>query len=140
MPTTGIQVFSRTGVTYKNNVTISSNNGKGTSARLSLTDTRNSWILPNTGYENQTVSFSFQTKMNKWIKFNAKANYLHKASDNTPPQGYNKSNPLYFLMWSMNNVSMKGIQGRILLGSLYEGELRVQPRRRRRHGEPSGQL
>ncbi len=96
-----------TGVTYKNNVTISSNNGKGTSARLSLTDTRNSWILPNTGYENQTVSFSFQTKMNKWIKFNAKANYLHKASDNTPPQGYNKSNPLYFLMWSMNNVSMK---------------------------------
>lgn len=96
-----------TGVTYKNNATISTNNGKGTSARLSVTDTRNNWILPNTGYENQTVSFAFNTKMNKWIKFNAKANYLHKASDNTPPQGYNKSNPLYFLMWSLNNISMK---------------------------------
>lgn len=96
-----------TGVTYKNNITLSSNNGKGTSSRLSVTDTHNNWIMPNTGYQNQSVSFSFQTKMNKWIKFRAKANYLHKASDNTPPQGYNKSNPLYFLMWSMNNVSMK---------------------------------
>lgn len=96
-----------TGVTYKNNITLSSNNGKGTSSRLSITDTHNNWIMPNTGYQNQSVSFSFQTKMNKWIKFRAKANYLHKASDNTPPQGYNKSNPLYFLMWSMNNVSMK---------------------------------
>lgn len=75
-----------TGVTYKNNITLSSNNGKGTSSRLSVTDTHNNWIMPNTGYQNQSVSFSFQTKMNKWIKFRAKANYLHKASDNTPPQ------------------------------------------------------
>lgn len=51
-----------TGVTYRNNITVSSNNGKGTSARLSITDTRNDWILPNTGYKNQTVSVALNTK------------------------------------------------------------------------------
>ena len=35
---------------------------QGTSARLSITDTRNDWILPNTGYKNQTVSVALNTK------------------------------------------------------------------------------
>ncbi len=97
----------RTGATFKNNVTVSSNNGKGTTARLSFTDTHNSWILPNTGYNNQTVSFSFSTKMNQWIKFTSKVNYLHKASDNMPISGYNNNNPLYYILWGTTNNSMK---------------------------------
>lgn len=97
----------RTGTTFKNNVTVSSNNGKGTLSRLSFTDTHNNWILPNTGYQNQTVSFSFTTKMNKWLKFTSKVNYLHKASDNMPITGYNTSNPLYYILWGTTNNSME---------------------------------
>jgi hypothetical protein len=40
----------KTGVTCTNTVTISGNNGKGTTGRLSFTDENNHWILPNTGY------------------------------------------------------------------------------------------
>ena len=97
----------RTGVTYKNNVTVSTNNGKGTMARLSITDTHNNWIMPNTGYQNQTVSFSFNTKMNKWLKFQAKANYLHKTSDNMPISGYSSSVPTYYILWGTTNNSMR---------------------------------
>ncbi len=97
----------KTGTTFKNNATISSNNGKGTTARISITDTRNNWILPNTGYQNQTISLSFATNMNKWIKLTAKVNYLHKSSDNTPTTGYNSQSPFYFLIWGTTNNSIQ---------------------------------
>ena len=97
--------FMETGVTYRNNITVSSNNGKGTSARLSITDTRNDWILPNTGYKNQTVSVALNTKMNKWMKLQARVNYLHKSSDNLPVQGYSNQSPFYMLIWGNTNIS-----------------------------------
>lgn len=97
----------QTGTTFKNNATITSNNGKGTTARLSVTDTHNNWIMPNTGYQNQTVSLSFNTKMNKWLKLSAKVNYLHKASDNMPISGYNNNSPLYYILWGTTNNSMQ---------------------------------
>lgn len=96
--------FCQTGVTYRNNITVSSNNGKNQSARLSVTDTRNDWILPNTGYQTQTISLSFDTKMNKWLKLSARVNYLHKESDNMPVTGYNNQNPFYTLLWSTTNI------------------------------------
>ena len=96
--------FCETGVTYRNNVTVSSNSGKGQSSRISVTDTRNKWILPNTGYNNQTVSFAFNTKMSKWVKFQTRVNYLHKESDNMPMMGYNVQSPFYQLIWAQTNV------------------------------------
>lgn len=96
--------FLETGVTYRNNITVSSNNGKGQSARLSISDIRNDWILPNTGYQNQTVSFAFNSKMNKWIKASVRGNYLHKSSDNMPVSGYNTQSPFYMLMWGATNI------------------------------------
>ncbi|MDR2448672.1 MAG: TonB-dependent receptor plug domain-containing protein, partial [Prevotellaceae bacterium] len=61
----------RTGVTYNNTVSIEGNNGNGTNSRFSFTDTRNDWILPNTGYKQQTVSLTFHTEVNKYINLNA---------------------------------------------------------------------
>ena len=97
-----------TGTTFNNTVTLSGNNGKGTSARLSITDTRNDWIMPNTGYEKQSVSMSLNTSINKWIDVSTKVNYIHKASDNMPVSGYSANNPLYLLVWgfSCNPVSV----------------------------------
>ena len=94
--------FFETGTTFKNTVTIDGSNGKGSSARLSLTSTNNDWILPNTGYDMQTVNFSGTTKLNDWIKLNAKATYTHKKSDNMPVMGYSAANPLYLLAWGFS--------------------------------------
>ncbi len=106
----------RTGTTFKNSVTLTSNNGKGTNARVSVTDTRNNWIMPNTGYANTSVSFSFTTKMNKWIKFQAKANYLHKTSDNMPISGYSTSAPTYYILWGTTNNSMRLYKDEYFMG------------------------
>ncbi len=97
-----------TGTTFNNTVTIDGGNGKGGNARLSVTDTHNDWILPNTGYQKQTVSFSGTTELNKWIKVSAKVNYNHRKSDNMPVSGYGSYNPLYLLTWgfSCNPISV----------------------------------
>ena len=105
-----------TGVTYRNSVTIDGNNGKGTTSRISITDARNEWILPNTGYKNQTLAFSFKTDMNKWITFNAKVNYYHKSSDNTPQSGYQPNSAMYGISWGRNNVPISAWRDEYLLG------------------------
>ena len=106
----------QTGVTYNNSVTISSNNGNGMDTRLSVTDTRNDWILPNTGYSRQTVSLAVNGKMNKWIDLNARVNYLHRASDNVPQSGYSSANPTYGLVYGFTNNSIKNYYDEYFLG------------------------
>ncbi len=97
----------KTGTTWDNSVTIEGGNGKGTSARLSLKDTRNDWILPNTGYTKQSVALTFNTQMSKYIKLNAKVNYYRTDSDNMPSSAYNNNSVMYQLVWSKNTDSMK---------------------------------
>ena len=53
------------GVTLNNSLAISGSNGEGQNIRFSVTDTRNKWILPNTGYQKQAYAFSFETPVNK---------------------------------------------------------------------------
>ena len=71
--------FFRTGVTYSNSISIEGGNGKGNSARVSFKDMRNDWIVPNTGYESQNLSFSFSTRISKAVTVSGKANYYGKA-------------------------------------------------------------
>lgn len=92
----------QTGLTYSNTVTIDGSDGKNTSTRFSFTDFRNDWILPNTGFDKQTVSLSFNTKMSEFVKLNVKVNYYNKSSDNMPGGGYNETNPMYALIWGFN--------------------------------------
>lgn len=96
----------KTGVTYNNSVTIDGGNGNGTSTRFSYSDTHNDWILPNTGYEKQNISLSYNTEVNKYIKLNAKVNYYHKATDNMPVSGYSAASPMYSLVWGFNTNSI----------------------------------
>lgn len=102
--------FYETGLTFKNNISVSGNNGKGTSVRASFQDTRNNWIVPNMGYNQETVSFSVSSKLNKVVKFNAKVNYYRKKSDNLPTTGYNISSPVYQLMWNYPSVDISSFE------------------------------
>lgn len=96
--------FFDTGVTWNNNISVSGNNGKGTSVRVSVTDVRNDWIVPNTGYKQQTFSISLSQQINKYIKLDAKVNYYRKDSDNLPMTGYSGSSIMYPLLWNTPNV------------------------------------
>ncbi len=96
----------RNGITYNNSVSVSGSNGKGTNVRFSVTDNRNEWILPNTGYQKQSFSFSFESPLNTWIKFNSKVNYYRTDSDNMPMSGYHETTVMYDLMWGYNSNSM----------------------------------
>lgn len=96
----------RNGVTYTNSVSINGSNGEGTNIRFSMTDMKNEWILPNTGYKKQSYSFSAESPVNKWIKFNTKVNYYRTDSGNMPMAGYHETTVMYDLMWAYNSNSM----------------------------------
>ena len=97
----------QTGYTFDNTVTIEGSTGKGTNVRFSIKDTRNNWVLPNTGYKKQTYSLSLTSQINKILKLTAKVNYYRTDSDNMPSSAYNNNSVMYILMWSKNTDSMK---------------------------------
>ncbi|MFV0554424.1 MAG: SusC/RagA family TonB-linked outer membrane protein [Mangrovibacterium sp.] len=95
-----------TGVTTSNTISVDGNNGEGTNTRLSFTDYRNNWIMPNSGFNQNTVALTFNTKMNDYIDVKAKVNYSKKTSDNMPTSGYSRNNPMYTLTWGQSSNSM----------------------------------
>ncbi len=94
------------GITYNNSIDISGSNGEGQNIRFSMTDTRNKWILPNTGFQKQSYALSFESPVNKWIDFKTKINYYSTDSDNMPMAGYHQTTVMYDLMWGYNSNSM----------------------------------
>lgn len=97
----------QTGLTFDNSLTLEGSNGKGTSVRFSVKDTRNKWVLPNTGFTKQSFSLSVVSQLHKAIKLNAKVNYYRTDSDNMPSSAYNNNSVMYILQWSKNTDSMK---------------------------------
>ncbi|MBQ9892874.1 MAG: SusC/RagA family TonB-linked outer membrane protein [Bacteroidales bacterium] len=108
----------QTGYTFDNVLTIEGNTGKGTSVRFSVKDSRNKWILPNTGYTKQTFSFSVNSKLNKTLKLTAKVNYYRTDSDNMPSSAYNNNSIMYILQWMRNNDSMQNYRDEYFGGRL----------------------
>lgn len=100
----------KTGATTSNTVAISYNPGKDTSIRFSLSDKRNWWILPNTGYTTQNFTLSLNQNAGRKIKLGAKVTYYRKDSDNLPSTGYSTASPMYALMHNLNSVSVKDMR------------------------------
>ncbi len=96
----------QTGVTYSNTLAISGSDGEGKNIRFSISDIRNEWILPNTGFKKQSYAFSFETPVNNVIDFYTKVNYYRTDSDNMPMAGYHQTTVMYDLMWGYNSNSM----------------------------------
>ncbi|MFI3305407.1 MAG: SusC/RagA family TonB-linked outer membrane protein [Rikenellaceae bacterium] len=88
-----------TGTTVTTNVAVDGATEKGTSLRFSATDVRNNWVLPNTGYDQQTYALSLNQKINKMFDLSAKVNYMKKGSDNMPMSGYSPASAMYGLIW-----------------------------------------
>lgn len=98
--------FFRTGITFRNTVSIDGSNGKGSTGRVSFTDTKNDWITPNSGYRTQSLSMAFTSSINRFVKLEGRATYYHKKSDNLPMAGYGSASIMNLLMWSSPSVDV----------------------------------
>ena len=100
-----IKGFWRTGYTITNNISLEGGSEKGT-ARVSLTHSKNEWIMPNTGYERINAQTSLNYKISDKLKINTKINYTNKKSDNLPATGYNNQSISYFMIFQNPNVDL----------------------------------
>jgi TonB-linked SusC/RagA family outer membrane protein len=100
-----IKGFWRTGSTITNNVSLEGGSDKGT-ARLSVTHSKNEWIMPNTGYERITAQTALNYKLSDRLKVNTRISYTNKTSDNLPATGYNNQSIAYFMIFQNPNVDL----------------------------------
>jgi TonB-linked SusC/RagA family outer membrane protein len=100
-----IKGFWRTGNTITNNVSLEGGSDKGT-ARLSVTHSKNEWIMPNTGFERLTAQTGLNYKISDKLKITTKISYTNKTSDNLPATGYNNQSIAYFMIFQNPNVDL----------------------------------
>ena len=100
-----IKGFWRTGSTITNNISLEGGTQES-SARASITHSKNEWIMPNTGYERLTAALSLNHKISEKIRLNAKLNYTNKKSDNLPATGYNNQSIAYFMIFQNPSVDL----------------------------------
>ncbi|MEB2774444.1 SusC/RagA family TonB-linked outer membrane protein [Algoriphagus sp. D3-2-R+10] len=98
--------FWETGFNMVNSVALEGAN-EGGSLRASITQTKNEWIMPNTGFERLVASLSASQQISKRLKLNAKVNYTNKSSDNLPATGYNNQSIAYFMIFQNPSIDLE---------------------------------
>ncbi|WP_082455765.1 SusC/RagA family TonB-linked outer membrane protein, partial [Hymenobacter sp. AT01-02] len=100
-----IKGFYRTGSTFTNSVALEGGN-ETSSARASVTHSKNQWIMPNTGYERLTAALSVNHTVASKLKLAGKVNFTNRTSDNLPATGYNNQSLSYFMIFQNPNVPL----------------------------------
>ena len=118
------KAFWQTGYTLVNSIAIDGSSEKS-AVRLSLTYTKNEWIMPNTGFNRIAVSGSFQNQVTDKLRVSAKVNYVKRQSDNLPATGYNNSSIPYFMILTNPSVDVRWYQQRWVKGK--EGREILRP-------------
>ena len=118
------KAFWQTGYTLVNSIAIAGSSEKS-AVRLSLTYTKNEWIMPNTGFNRIAVSGSFQNQVTDKLRVSAKVNYVKRQSDNLPATGYNNSSIPYFMILTNPSVDVRWYQQRWVKGK--EGREILRP-------------
>jgi TonB-linked SusC/RagA family outer membrane protein len=91
--------------TYVNSLSVSGGNAK-TTARLSFTNLKNKWIVPNTGYDRNTIGLNVTQKVNDQLNISTKISYNNKSSDNLPSTGYNNQTVMYSIIGMVPNADL----------------------------------
>ncbi|UOG75334.1 SusC/RagA family TonB-linked outer membrane protein [Hymenobacter tibetensis] len=100
-----IKGFFRTGSTLTNSVALEGGN-ETSSARASVTHSKNEWIMPNTGYDRLTAALSVNHSLTPKLKLAGKVNFTNRKSDNLPATGYNNQSLSYFMIFQNPNVPL----------------------------------
>jgi TonB-linked SusC/RagA family outer membrane protein len=117
-----IKNYFNTGNTVTNSISVDGGTDK-TTARFSVTNVSNKWIIPNTGYKRNTIALSVNSKVNEKLQISSKINYTNKWSDNLPGAGYGNQSIMYwFIFWQPNadldwlrNYWRNGLEGRKIM-------------------------
>lgn len=95
----GTRKYFNQGHTITNTISVEGGTDK-TTARFSVTNVKNDWITPNTGYNRNTVSLAVNSKVNDKLQISSKINYTNKWSDNLPGAGYGNQSIMYwYIFW-----------------------------------------
>lgn len=110
--------------TYVNSLSVSGGNAK-TTARLSFTNLTNKWIVPNTGYDRNTLALNVSQKVNDKLLISTKLSYNNKYSDNLPSTGYNNQTVMYSMIGLVPNADINWYKQYWIPGS--EGLSQIRP-------------
>lgn len=86
-PKNDYRTFFNTGVTYTNSLALAKSY-ENTSARLSLSNTSQSGIVPNSNLKRTTVALSLDNKFSDKLTARGTINYIRTNGFNRPEQGY----------------------------------------------------
>lgn len=99
-----IDAFFITGFESSNSVSLDGTYKK-VGMRFSASHGVNDWIVPNTGLERNSASFTANTNLSKKLSINFKAAYNNRHSDNLPATGYGNQSLMYWFMFAQPNVN-----------------------------------
>jgi TonB-linked SusC/RagA family outer membrane protein len=105
----GINGFFRSGSTLNNALAFSGGNETGT-YRLAISDLRNQDIMPNAGFNRQTVALNINSKLNK-ITLTASANYAYQNTKNRPRLSDSPGNANFAVTLKPREVPFSVIRG-----------------------------
>ncbi|WP_031426456.1 SusC/RagA family TonB-linked outer membrane protein [Flavimarina sp. Hel_I_48] len=104
-----VRDFFDTGVTYQNNVAISSA-GENGSSRLSYTSLRNEGIVPNTDFDRDGLALSLDQDLSDNLRVSTFVNYINTRSGNRPNLGYGYENVLYGFNWTGRQTNIASMR------------------------------
>jgi TonB-linked SusC/RagA family outer membrane protein len=108
--------FFQTGRTFTNTVALDGGTDR-TAVRLSLTNLQNQWIIPNTGYDRNTIALSASQKITDNLRVSTKVNYTNRYSDNLPSTGYNNQTIMYWASLQVPNNNLDWLKDYWLPGA-----------------------
>ncbi len=101
-----VEDFFETGVTLNNNVALSGGNDNA-NFRLSYTNINQSFVLPNSDLDRNTISFSGSSKLTDRFTASISANYVVNSALGRPGTGYDGNNVMQQLnQWSHRQIDM----------------------------------
>ncbi|MNK33264.1 TonB-dependent Receptor Plug Domain protein [compost metagenome] len=104
-----IRDFFSTGENLTNSLSLDGR-FKNTTARVSITNQNNTWIVPKTGIERTTLTLSTNTDVTSKLKIATKINYGNRFSDNLPGAGYGNQSLMYWFIFWQPNASIDWIK------------------------------
>jgi TonB-linked SusC/RagA family outer membrane protein len=108
--------FFQTGHTFTNTLVLDGGTER-TAMRLSLTNLQNQWIIPNTGYDRNTIALSASQKITDKLRVSTKVNYTNRYSDNLPSTGYNNQTIMYWAILQVPNNNLDWLKDYWLPGA-----------------------
>jgi TonB-linked SusC/RagA family outer membrane protein len=108
--------FFQTGRTFTNTLVLDGGTDR-TAVRLSLTNLQNQWIIPNTGYDRNTIALSASQKITDNLRVSTKVNYTSRYSDNLPSTGYNNQTIMYWAILQVPNNNLDWLKDYWLPGA-----------------------